>query len=41
MRRRDVLAGIAAAAMPIVVDAQERVRRVGILMNVADGDRRR
>ncbi len=25
--------------MPIVVDAQERVRRVGILMNVADGDR--
>ena len=27
------------AAMPIVVDAQERVRRVGILMNVADGDR--
>ena len=39
MRRRDVLAGIAAAAVPFAVGTQERVRRVGILMNVADGDR--
>ena len=39
MRRRDILAGIAAAAMPFVARAQERVRRVGILMNVADSDR--
>ena len=40
MRRRDflgVLSGV--AALPLAVRAQERVRRVGILMNVADGDR--
>jgi putative tryptophan/tyrosine transport system substrate-binding protein len=29
---------MAAAAMPFVAHAQERVRRLGILMNVADGD---
>jgi putative tryptophan/tyrosine transport system substrate-binding protein len=34
------MAGLgAAAAVPFVARAQERVRRVGILMNVADGDR--
>jgi len=40
MRRRafiSLLGGV--AAMPLVAHAQERVRRVGILMNVADGDR--
>jgi putative tryptophan/tyrosine transport system substrate-binding protein len=40
MRRRDFIAGAGSAlALPFVVHAQERVRRVGILMNVADGDR--
>ena len=41
MRRRDFIAMLvgAAGAMPFVARAQERVRRVGILMNVADGDR--
>ncbi len=34
------MAGLgAAAAVPLAARAQERVRRVGILMNVADGDR--
>jgi putative tryptophan/tyrosine transport system substrate-binding protein len=32
MRRRDVLAGVAAAALPFVARAQERMRRVGVLM---------
>jgi putative ABC transport system substrate-binding protein len=40
MRRREFIAGLgSAAAMPLVVHAQERVRRVGVLMNVAEGDR--
>jgi putative ABC transport system substrate-binding protein len=40
MRRRAFISLLgAAAAMPLVARAQERVRRVGVLMNVADGDR--
>src|SRR5262245_37069852 len=40
MRRRAFIAGLgSAAAIPLVARAQERVRRVGILMNVAEGDR--
>jgi putative ABC transport system substrate-binding protein len=40
MRRRTFITLLgAAAAVPFAAHAQERVRRVGILMNVADGDR--
>jgi putative tryptophan/tyrosine transport system substrate-binding protein len=37
MRRRDFIAGVAsAAALPLAARAQERVRRVGLLMNLAE-----
>jgi putative ABC transport system substrate-binding protein len=40
MKRRAFMAGAASAlAWPLAAHAQERVRRVGILMNVAEGDR--
>ena len=38
MRRREFIAGIGAAAMPFAARAQERVRRIGVLMNVAERD---
>ena len=36
--RRAFIAGAAAAAMPLAAHAQEKVRRVGILMNVTSDD---
>lgn len=40
MRRRDFIAGAGGTlVLPLFTYAQERVRRVGILMNVVDGDR--
>src|SRR4051812_26318348 len=38
MRRREFIAGLVAAAWPVVVRAlaQERVRRIGLLMNLAE-----
>ena len=39
MRRRDVLAALGgAAAMPLAVRAQERIRRIGVLMGYAEED---
>jgi putative tryptophan/tyrosine transport system substrate-binding protein len=40
MKRREFTAGICAAAWPIAVQAQQgdRVRRVGVLMNLTNGD---
>jgi hypothetical protein len=40
MRRREFigLLGGAAAAMPLAVRAQERVRRIGVLMSSAEDD---
>ena len=39
MRRREFIAGLSgAAAMPLAARAQERVRRIGVLMNLAADD---
>jgi hypothetical protein len=40
MRRRDFIAGLGgAAALPLAANAQERVRRIGVLMSTGAGDR--
>ena len=40
MRRREFIAALggAALAMPLAAGAQERVRRIGVLVNLAEGD---
>ena len=38
MRRREFIAGIGAAAMPIAAGAQERVRRIGIFMHTTSDE---
>ena len=39
MRRRDFIAGLGGAvAMPYVAHAQDKVRRLAVLMNVAEHD---
>jgi putative tryptophan/tyrosine transport system substrate-binding protein len=38
MRRREFIAGIGAAAIPLPARAQERVRRIGVLMNLSPDD---
>ena len=41
MKRRAFIAGLGAAAWPVLARAQsERVRRIGVLMNVDDADNR-
>ena len=41
MRRRAFIAGLGAAAWPVLARAQsERVRRIGVLMNVDNADNR-